>query len=215
MLFILTAAIQSGKTRWLEEMVAKLQGRGVEVSGVLTPGVWKEQPEHPAINHVGKGKALSRFIKCGIDALLLPEGERIFFAKPLDCAPCSQKGRSVSQSARAGLGWDISDKALERINKHFHELVQGDRSTKGGLLVVDELGRLELECSGGLIEALHVIERGPTHTFPHVVVVVRLGLCAQARHRLALLWDHVITITPGRQAEDMLIAAFDRQDCAL
>ena len=38
MLFILTGDVQSGKTRWLERLVAELAADGVESRGVLAPG---------------------------------------------------------------------------------------------------------------------------------------------------------------------------------
>ena len=46
MLFLLTGDVQIGKTRWLERLAAELSGDGVQVAGVLAPGVWRVREPH-------------------------------------------------------------------------------------------------------------------------------------------------------------------------
>ena len=74
MLFILTGDIQIGKTRWLESTCRKLAADGIPCAGVVAPGVWVPS-EHDDANG---------FEKLGIDNLLLPQGERITFARRRD-----------------------------------------------------------------------------------------------------------------------------------
>ena len=59
---------------------------------------------------------------------------------------------------------------------------------EGGLLVVDELGRLELMRDGGLFLRWRFWS-GPSARFPHALVVVRDWLCPWAEERFAGAWD--------------------------
>lgn len=52
----------------------------------------------------------------------------------------------LSQAGRVGLGWHIDDAAIARVNEHLSSIekrAEDDRRRK--LLVIDELGRLELD----------------------------------------------------------------------
>ena len=157
MLFLLTGEVQSGKTRWLCQVVDDLARSGVPCAGVLAPGVW-HGTEEPG-----------RFEKRGIDNVLLPGGERVPFARRNDLAQAAGSFDPESQSARARLAWHIADEALARVNAHFEGLARaGDTPDETGapdapwspsLLVVDELGRLELMEGGGLTAALALLER--------------------------------------------------------
>lgn len=201
-LFILTGDIQTGKTRWLEACIARLEERSVRVSGVVAPGVWRRSRS-------------SSLEKVGIDNVLLPGRRRVPFAVRRDLA-----GRQVrahaGQSERAALGWAIGDEALSCVNAHFERLGQQARrmrvhdasracrhpaSCSGGLLVVDELGRLELECGAGLAAALAVLDAGACALWPHALVVVRPGLVEMARERLGgAPWGGVDILTVGDAA---------------
>ena len=192
MLFILTGQIQTGKTRWLESLIGDLQDRGVEVCGVLAPGVWVEKPcaeenEQPC------------FEKLGIDNVLLPQGERISLATRRDLAQDEGIVDPGSQSARAKLGWEISDEALARVNEHLRDLRCGssaDAPGGGSVLLIDELGPLEFLRDGGLTEAIVMLEAGPTERFPHAIVVVRESLARMAFALFEPSWDRVCSIVP-------------------
>ncbi|WP_080798546.1 P-loop NTPase family protein [Arabiibacter massiliensis] len=202
MLFLLTGDVQVGKTRWLEGLAAELAEAGVEVAGVLAPGVWRE----------GEG----RLEKLGIDNVLLPGGERVAFARRRDLALAEGAFDPASQSAAAQLAWHISDDALARVNAHFDALAEAmfhvkqtfaqtdvSRETSGagpGLLVVDELGRLELERDGGLASATALLAAGPTERFPHALAVVRDWLCPRARERFGAAWGGAEELAPGEEA---------------
>ncbi|MFR8830425.1 MAG: hypothetical protein ACLVHC_03640, partial [Eggerthella lenta] len=70
MLFLLTGDVQIGKTRWLERLAAELSGDGVQVAGVLAPGVWRVREPHEVPGERGLAGE-GRFEKLGIDNVLL------------------------------------------------------------------------------------------------------------------------------------------------
>lgn len=212
MLLILTGDIQIGKTRWLERCADRLERAGVVCHGVLAPGVWRRQAD-------------GSLDKLGIDNLLLPTRETVRFAVREDLARSGGTFDASSQAARAQLAWHISDEAIERVNRHFAELdrqveaardVRGTPSGSGGrrarrqraLLVVDELGQLELLRNGGLTEAVRMLEAGPRGFYAYAIVVVRdkFGLVECAEGRFADAWDGSERIAPAQAAWDTWLA---------
>lgn len=226
MLFLLTGEVQIGKTRWLESLVAELAERGVPCAGVLAPGQWvPSESEHAD----GNG-----FEKLGIDNVLLPGGERIPFARRSDLARADGTFDEENQAAKAELAWHIDDAAIARVNAHFGELAahtsaaapaaarsHSGRSAEGaeskdllptpGLLVVDELGRLEIWRGGGLTSAMALLAQGPVPAFPHALVVVRASLLADAEALLADAWPDRCRISPNDAARKVILAAFESQ----
>lgn len=217
MLFLLTGDVQIGKTRWLSALADELAGEGVPVAGVLAPGVWRKRET------AGEG----RFEKLGIDNVLLPSGERLAFARRRDLALAEGTFDPTSQSAAAQLAWEISDDAIARVNAHFDRLADEmfhvkhtfaqtnvSRETSGGgeapagLLVVDELGRLELMCGGGLTSAVALLERGPAAGFAHALAVVRDWLRPLAEERFADAWGGVRALAPDGHARTLVRDAF-------
>lgn len=194
MLYLLTGQVQTGKTRWLQGLVSAYEARGVAVDGVLAPGVWRE---------VTARDGAASFEKLGIDNILLPEHETIPFASRRDLAVLDGIIDAESQSARARLHWEISRDALARVNAHFEQLTrEAHVKTAASLLVVDELGRLELLHGEGLACALALLELGPTPAYPEAIVVVRETLLPQAHELLDGPWNgDVREIAPGASLE--------------
>ena len=182
MLFLLSGAQQSGKTRWLQALVEELEEEGVPCLGVLAPGRWHQGPR-------GLEKA-------GIDNLLLPDHRLLPFAE----GARGQADGRCAQSRAAGLGWDISDAALEEVNAHLARLAEQHGERNSGLLVVDELGPLELRCGGGLHRALDLLEAGPRPGWPHAVVVVRPALLKEANERFRTSWGDPEPLEPSEGA---------------
>ncbi len=209
MLYLLSAPQQSGKTRWLQSLVEGLEARGVVCSGVLAPGRWRREPD-------------GSLSKLGIDNLLLPQHELLAFARPADpvghgpqatyaeVAHLPQGDRDgCSQSRRAGLGWDISDVALERVNRHFKSLAeQATGQLAPGLLAVDELGPLELRRDEGLVRALALLGEGPRPAWPNAVVVVRPALLDIAAERLRPAWGRPEPIEPTSTCQERVLGGF-------
>ncbi len=194
MLYLLTGQVQTGKTRWLQGLVSTYEARGVAVGGVLAPGVWRE---------VTARDGAASFEKLGIDNILLPEHETIPFASRRDLAVLDGTIDAESQSARARLHWEISRDALARVNAHFEQLTrEAHVKTAASLLVVDELGWLELLRGEGLACALALLELGPTPAYPDAIVVVRETLLPQAHELLDGPWNgDVREIAPGASLE--------------
>ncbi len=206
MLFVLTGDFQTGKTRWLQALLSDLSSMGVLVGGVVAPGRWVDHGQ----------AAHTRFEKVGIDNVLLPQGETIAFAHRADLIDERQLQDSCAQSQDAKLGWAISDAALDQVNAHFSYLgasvkegilpedikakrrLAGEVSARSGLLVVDELGPLELVKNGGLTSAVNVLSQGSSSLFAHALIVVRESLVDVAVERFSDSWGgaHVVFAAP-------------------
>ena len=185
MLYMLTGEIQTGKTRWLERRVDEARAAGIDVHGVLAPGVWRRLP----------GGGLE---KVGIDNVLLPSGERIHLAVRRDLARSAGREEARGPSERAGLGWAMSSAAVARVDAHFANLARAAGApSRRGLLVVDELGRLELIHGDGLVHALELLRRGPQPAWEDAVVVVRRDLLDRAHEALDAAWPAVAHIVPS------------------
>ncbi len=163
------------------------------------------------------------FEKLGIDNVLLPQHERIAFARRGDLAKAEGAHRPESQSARAGLAWEIDDGAVARVNAHFAYLAEEETSASAkpgagttgtgagkSLLVVDELGRLELLRGEGLVEAMRLLEAGPSQRFPHALVVVRESLLEDAHAIFDGIWKDMAEIAPGDAARKAVIGLFEQ-----
>lgn len=216
MLFLLTGDVQIGKTRWLERLAVELADEGVTVAGVVAPGVWRAD-------------SAGSFEKLGIDNVLLPQGERVPFARRRDLAMAEGSFDPTSQSAAAQLAWEISDGAIAEVNRHFDAIMRTDVSRETseraggaegerdascagaafrGLAVVDELGRLELMRDCGLTSAVALLDAGPTARFPHALAVVRDWLLPSAEERFAARWGGSQALAPGDEARALVRAAY-------
>ena len=208
MLFLLTGDVQIGKTRWLEDLCASLQAAGTCVAGVVAPGQWAPRPEgQPGGKHGFDGAG--RFEKLGIDNVLLPQSKRIEFARRRDLAAGGKAFEEGAQAKAAKLGWAIPDTAIAQVNSHFAALAKQaaneTRLAPHAVLVVDELGRLELLRGCGLTNALAILDAGPTPQFPHAIAVVRETLLDEARRRFKLLWGEPIAISPGNASRELVL----------
>lgn len=189
MLYILTGRTQIGKSRWLERLVCDLQEKGTECYGVISAGVWVRSSS----SHANE----SGFEKLGIDSILLPDWQRFEFAQRLDLAKASGSYDKESQAGKVGLGWHISDDAIARLNEHFAWISKARAARElEGLLVVDELGRLELERGGGLIEAMKLLEQGRDPCFENAIVVARDIFAHEVAQRYGDAWGGAQMMSP-------------------
>lgn len=201
MLFLLTGEVQIGKTRWLESLVAELGAFGVPCAGVLAPGQW--------VPSTGPHADANGFEKLGIDNVLLPGGERVPFARRGDLARADGTFDEESQAAKAELAWHIDDAVIDRVNAHFDEITAHASAVAPGLLIVDELGRLEIWRNGGLTSAVALLAQGPTAAFPHALAVVRDYLLDDTEALLAPAWPEIARISPNDAAREAILAAFE------
>ena len=131
MLFVLTGDVQTGKTRWLHDLVEDIAARGVLCEGVLAPGVWCKRTEDEmaklaagAATDAGVAAGLGgapAYEKLGIENRLLPDGPTIVFGRRRDLVE-GGGAPAGSQSEKARLGWAISDEAICRVNAHLEGL---------------------------------------------------------------------------------------------
>ncbi len=198
MLFILTGEVQIGKSRWLEQLVDKLGQTGTTCLGVIAPGVWIES-DSDAANDQG-------YEKLGIENLLLPDRIRIPFAQRVDLARESGAYVEESQAGRVGLAWHIDEGALAHVNRHLaglprHAMVDACPA----LLVIDELGRLELEYDGGLIEAIRLLEAGPQKGIENALVVTRQRFAEEVERRFGKTWGGAMCVSPCAESASAIM----------
>ena len=183
-IFVITGAIQTGKTTWIGRMLERAAERGLAVSGVLAPAVFENGS------------------KTGIDALLLPGGERFELGRKsaafaqLAAEHGAQQGTAastgehnaqrgaaanadegVAAAQRVRLAWGMNESAIERINTHFRTLRQ---EGFGQLMVVDEFGPLEFSGNQGYTEGMAVMDAGLP---ANALLVLRPSLLDAARER--------------------------------
>ena len=205
MLLILTGDVEIGKTTWLTNAVDSLTEAGGRCDGVLAPGIWERKSD-------------GTLDKLGIDNLLLPTRERVPFARRADLALAEGVFDESSQSAKAQLKWHISDDAIMKVNAHFDMLMQQNAAKetrvdndgsddKKRLLVVDELGQLELLRDEGLTSAVSMLEKGPCGIYEHAVLIARdrFGLVEEAERRFSGAWSGSARISPTDESRNRWI----------
>lgn len=197
MLFILTGNIQIGKSRWLERLADDLSRLDVTCYGVIAPGIWVES-DTDAVNDQG-------YEKIGISNILLPDNVTIPFAQRADIARANGTYADLSQAGRIGLGWHIDDAAITRVNEHLSSIEKrAEDDEKRKLLVIDELGRLELDHESGLIEAMRLLRNGPCAGMKDALVVVRETFAERAESLFAETWKGVLRIVPTLQDAELV-----------
>ncbi len=210
MLFILTGEVQIGKTRWLCQLTDELRQQSAICFGVLAPGVWIERGREDATNPSRQRTSQPLFEKLGIDNILLPQGTRIHFATRRDIAQKQGALDEMSQSESLQLGWHISDTALAQVNAHLGKLpVKICGSECAGLLVIDEIGRLELHRGLGLTEAMCLLEEGPCGCLRHALVVARSTLAEDVANHFGSAWEGYRFISPDDEAKRCILDIFE------
>ena len=204
MLYLLTGEVQTGKTRWLEALAEDLTSRGVCCWGFLSPGIWRET--------VTNGNTIN-YEKRGIEALLLPQRTRLAFAKRADLARETGEYSSEWASVRANLGWAISDEALSCVNEHLASMCPCDNQAQPGLLVIDEIGRLELKFSEGLTKACELLEAGPNSHYQHALVVARESLATMVQASFEKAWGGSRIIFPCSKGKSLLFEEYTQVEC--
>ena len=166
---------------------------------------------------------------------MLPQNERIAFARRPDLVEQDCEGSDAdngsknalmrcSQSTQAKLSWAIDDFAIDQVNAHFCTLcaqakdctlpedikhatgITVQAPTHPGLLVIDELGPLELLKNGGLTSAMDVLSQGPSPLCAHALIVVRESLCDTAAQRFGDCWGGAAAIYPTEESCEQVLS---------
>ncbi len=215
MLILLTGGRQIGKTRFLESLLKKTDLCGIRCVGVLTPGTWVDDGKggffKTGINAMLlPGGEVFRFAdrympndKQGSQPCSQPCSEpsaqpSLQLSQPSSqgSQPSVQPSSQSSQSDSAGLGWKIFDEAIDRINSHFDKLCESGLQERD-LLIVDELGALELTCAMGFTSAMKLLKdpaiKGAT-VKPNAIIVVRPELISAAKANFEDTWGELACI---------------------
>lgn len=170
--------ILTGDVRTGKTMWLAARVRELEAAGVVVRGVLA-----PGVWRDGT--------KVGIENVLLPSRERALLATP------------ATGGCADGLGWSFDEEALDCVNAHLAGLRAGAGDTPG-LLIIDELGPLELRRGAGLTAGLALLEAGPAPAWPHALVVVRAALAEEAAARLRPAWGSVELVHPDDAGASLL-----------
>ncbi len=185
MLYVVTGDIQSGKTTWTQSAVRLLESKNICCEGVLAPGMWKEVMGKP--------------YKSGIYNVLLPNQERIVFGLKPDSS--NNVEANVSCSSTKSSGWFIDPTAIDRVNSHLTKFnTPLPEKVDKRILIIDELGFLELCQHKGLTEAVSLLDNGPNYRYEHALVVVRSkdNLHEVAQKRFCDRWSGCEFINPEK-----------------
>jgi nucleoside-triphosphatase THEP1 len=158
-LALLTGSSGSGKTAFCKRMVDRARAEGMPTAGLLSPAVFK----------AGR--------KVAIDLQDLRSGERRRLATRRD------EASEIKSEGPATGDWQFHLETLDWGNRMLERLL-GDLDDLR-LLVLDELGPLELQCGEGLQSGLTLIDAWVREGRPGglACVVVRPALIPQAQER--------------------------------
>jgi len=159
----LTGNRGAGKTTWLGEEVRRRRAAGQETVGIIAPAIFGKKD------------------KLGIEAWLLPTDERFNLASvqpriPSQAHPSQQPCQPLRPDA--DLTWRFDDAAVQRVNAHLQTIAAA--SSPKALLVIDEIGPLELCRQAGFTAALELLDK---RIYEQAIVVIRPSLVGQAQQR--------------------------------
>ncbi|MDR1712765.1 MAG: nucleoside-triphosphatase [Coriobacteriales bacterium] len=154
----LTGKSGAGKTTWLLGEVGRARAAGHTVVGIITPPIFGKKD------------------KLGIEAWLLPTDERFNLAnvQPRVAQP------TAPTRPDADLAWRFDDTAVQRINDHLQTLAFPAAQSPETLLVIDEIGPLELLKGAGFTAALDLLDK---QVYEQAIVVIRPSLIELAQQR--------------------------------
>lgn len=144
MISFLTGDRQAGKTTWLSELIPQITRTGTPIWGFITPAVFDDDE------------------KTGIDVTLLPIGGTFPFARR------ATGNRDEYTPNAPQRHWDFSEEIMLQLNIHMANGMS--LAFPSTVLIIDELGPLELEQGGGVQTAVRVLDMGK---FENAIVVIR------------------------------------------
>lgn len=142
-IFLVTGERGAGKTTWLKQLVAAARQVGYPVNGLLSPGAF-ENGNKIAINLVNLATDETRFMCTPVEPHLSAGRGRI---RRLDT------GKLVLG------GWEMQEDVLQWGNELLYEAILSQHTAKSetpAILIIDELGPLELNYGLGFTNAIQL-----------------------------------------------------------
>ncbi len=196
-LYVMTGDFMTGKTSWIERMMISA-GLPLKSSN---PAVqkWAESictPDSPTLDISGvyTPAVFDGEEKTGIDAVLLPSCERLRFATRRPGFDGNEQAGHCSTASKK-LGWLFDDNALSKCNSHLASI----NIDSCDLLLIDELGPLELIHGGGYTEGMKLLDNAAV---TNALVVIRPALLDNAHER----WGDFETIGKDSDISELLRA---------
>jgi hypothetical protein len=149
-LVFITGKSGAGKTAWCQELIHRSQAAGLNPVGLVSPAVFQSRS------------------KVGIDLVEIRTGERRRLAVKRELTT------AIDQAWPATKGWRFEPQTLDWGNHILNRLQNPD------LLILDELGPLELLENAGLIAGLKLIDEW---RYRMACVVIRPTLLPTAQER--------------------------------
>ncbi len=236
MLFILTGNIQTGKTRFLERLVTDTTNAGGICEGVIAPGIWVEQnnneSDKPSFEKLGIDNVLlpeSKRIRFATRRDLLCEDKSTSESSESKTANLKWAIEDAAIDAvnnhfkRIINSWNTAATQPTNSNTADSQNCNQKAATKSSecstdcstdcstnnpphLLVVDELGYLELELNEGLTDALRAVDIALCND-RHTLIVVREKLLPLAEQRFAKKVDTIKCILPDEEGRYAVLNA--------
>lgn len=159
-ILLVTGPIGAGKTTYCVQHIDALRRQGADIAGVLSPARFVNE------------------VKTGIDVIELRSGERRALAH-------LRTGDDLMPPAGVFTPrWRFDSETLDWVNQALAQATPCD------LLVVDELGPLELEQERGWVAGIAAVD---SRAYERALVVVRSGLLVLAQAR----WPDAETVWIG------------------
>ncbi|MGQ9492961.1 MAG: nucleoside-triphosphatase [Anaerolineae bacterium] len=176
MIAILTGQVHIGKTTVCRTVADLVRQRGYCVHGILTP---------PILNEKGE--------RLGIEVLDVATGERRVLARVVQLRDQQRPSCNLSSSAEEYPGPHIGPYCFDPEALQWgQDVIARAIGTGCDLLIVDEIGRLELEQNSGFIRVLDLLG---TSIVPRYLLVVRDTLLNAFHQRLPQLEFITFTVT--------------------
>jgi nucleoside-triphosphatase THEP1 len=185
---VLSGSVRIGKTTICQDVIGQAQSRGYCVSGVLTPPILGPTGQRHGIEVVdlitGERRVLARVMSHEDRSQSSSEGQ-LYPALHSQRSPTALSEHAFPGLAHSWTGPRVGDYQFDSAALQWGQDAVARSVAMGcDLLVVDEIGRLELEHSDGFAQVLDLLEIGIVQ---RSLLVVRTELLDKFQRRLPRL----------------------------
>jgi len=180
---VLSGRVRIGKTTVCQAVIDQAQKRGYCVAGILTPALLDRHGKRDGIEVVdlstGERRRLARVVARSAESVSLP----------LQPQPNLSSGSALAQPPQGAAALEYGSQGFHMGDYQFdatalqwgQDALARSIATGCDLLVMDEIGRLELEYNAGFGQVLEALQTGVVF---RSLLVVRTELLDKLRHRL-------------------------------